>query len=101
MSTEPLEPVKPWLSRDDRIIRFLTDGGILYGSQHHNLSAISPGEGQVEVKIPPHKGSIVIIGPAARELFEALCTGRATMIRKDGQDLLSVTFIPDPEDVEL
>lgn len=92
------EPVKPWLARGDRIVQFLTGEGTLYASQHQNLSAVSSGPERLEVKAPPH-GTIVITGPAARDLCSSLCAGQATMIRADGIELLSVERVP--EDVEV
>jgi hypothetical protein len=94
----PPEPVKAWIGRHDPIIQFLTDDGSLYAAQHNALSATSPEPERLEVKAPPH-GTIVITGPAARELCNCLCAGQATLIRTDGTDLLSVECIP--EDVEL
>ena len=94
------EPLKPWLSREDRIIQFLTDDGSLYGAQHHQLSMASPGEdpNRLEVKAPPH-GTIVITGPAARELCACLCAGRATLIRSDHTDIESVTRVADEAEI--
>jgi hypothetical protein len=97
----PPEPVKPWLGKEDSIIQFLCDHGTLYCSQHHSLSAVSPEPDRLEVTAPPHKGRIVITGPAARELCACLCSGRATMIRTDGTDIREVTFLPDEDDPPL
>src|SRR3954447_7072911 len=96
----PPEPVKPWLGKDDSIIQFLCDDGTLYCSQHHALSAVSPAPDWLEVIVPPHKGRIIITGPAARELCGCLCSGRATMIRKCEPDIGRVTFLRD-EDEEI
>jgi hypothetical protein len=89
------EPVKPWLSKTDSIISFLCDDGALYCSQHHSLSAVSPEPHRLEIKAPPN-GTIIVTGPAARELCACLCGGRATMIRNDGEDIRGVSFLPDP-----
>jgi len=90
----PPEPVKAWVARDDRIIQFLADDGSLYCSQHHALSAVSPSPDRLEVKAPPH-GTLIITGPAARELCNCLCAGQATLIRTDGVDLTSVEYVPE------
>jgi hypothetical protein len=96
----PPEPVKPWLGKEDSIIQFLCDDGALYCSQHNALSAASAEPDRLEINAPPH-GTIIITGPAARELCACLCSGRATMIRRDGADIASVTFIPEESDVAL
>jgi hypothetical protein len=78
------------------MVSFLCDDGTLYCCQYNTLSALSPDLERLTVNVPPHKGAIAITGPAVRELCEVLCSGRATMIRKDGKDITEVTFIPDP-----
>ena len=94
------EPVKAWVGRDDRIIQFLADDGILYASQHQHLSAVSPEANRLEVTAPPH-GTLVISGPAARDLCNCLCAGQATLIRSDGAEITSVECVPDEdEDVQ-
>jgi hypothetical protein len=92
------EPLRPWLARDDRIIQFLADDGQLYASQHHLLSAISPAADRLEVEAPPH-GTLIITGPAARELCASLCASRATMIRADHTDIESVTLVPEEAEI--
>jgi hypothetical protein len=94
--------VKPWLGKDDPLISFLCDDNALYCSQRHSLSAVSLEPERLTVNVPPHKGTIAITGRSVRELCEVLCAGRATMIRRDGTDIASVTFLPDEEEnVEL
>jgi hypothetical protein len=92
------EPVKAWVARDDRIVQFLADDGSLYCSQHHALSAVSPGPDRLEVKAPPH-GTLIITGPAARELCNCLCAGQATLIRTDGEEILSVEYVPEETEI--
>jgi hypothetical protein len=84
----------PWVDRTDKIIQFLADDGVLYCSQHHHLSAVSPAPARLEVKAPPH-GTVIITGPLARELCNCLCAGHATLIRADRVEILSVTLEPD------
>jgi hypothetical protein len=76
----------------DTITAFLCDDGALYGIQHGQLSLKSLEPGRLEIKAPPY-GFILATGPAARDLALALCSNRATMIRRDGADLTSVTFL--------
>jgi hypothetical protein len=95
-------PVRPWSSGNaEPLISFCTDDGKIYCSQFHHLSAVlDESNQQLDVKAPPH-GTIVICGSFVGELCEALCTHRATKIRKCEPEIASVTFIPDEESVAL
>ena len=78
------------------MVSFLCDDGSLYLSQFGSIAAVSPDPQRVEVFAPPH-GVIVIFGPEVRDLCAALELQRATLIRKDGVALTSVTRLTDKE----
>ena len=92
----PKDTVKPWVSQVGPMVSFLCDDGSLYLSQFGSIAAVSPDPQRVEVFAPPH-GVIAIFGPEVRALCAALELQRATLIRKDGVALTSVTRLTDKE----
>ena len=94
--TPPKAKVKPWLSRTGPLVSFHCDDGVLYLSQFHRLSAVSPDPQRVEIFAPPH-GVMVITGPEARHLCYVLEAQHATEIRADGVVLTSVRRLTDKE----
>jgi hypothetical protein len=76
------------------MVAFLCDDGALYLSPFRSIAAVSPDPQRVEVFAPPH-GLFVITGPQVRDLCAALQLQRATLIRKDGVALTSVTRLTD------
>ena len=81
-----------WEPGSPEIVRFITDEGVSYGFLWHVLI--------FGAYVPEHEtlflqygtGTIIIAGPKAEEFWEDFAQRKATSIKADGADILSVTM---------
>ena len=80
----------PWEEQQAEIVRFWTDSGDCWGFLFHLVSGTFYGARDQRLLIDWPLGTIVIAGPKALEFYEQFSNHRATLIRADGKDILSV-----------
>ena len=81
-----------WEPGSPEIVRFITDEGASYGFLWHALI--------FGAYVPEHEslflqygtGTIIITGPKAEEFWEDFAQRKATSVKVDGVDILSVTM---------
>ena len=81
-----------WEPGSPEIVRFVTDEGASYGFLWHVLV--------FGAYVPEHEtlflqygtGTIIIAGPKAEEFWEEFAQRKATSVKADGADILSVTM---------
>jgi hypothetical protein len=81
-----------WEPGSPEIVRFITDEGASYGFLWHVLI--------FGAYVPEHEtlflqygtGTIIIAGPKAEEFWEEFAQRKATSVKADGVDILSVTM---------
>ena len=81
-----------WEPGSPEIVRFITDEGATYGFLWHALI--------FGAYVPEHEtlflqygtGTIIIAGPKAEEFWEEFAQRKATSVKADGVDILSVTM---------
>lgn len=96
---KPPPGTKPYLWKSAPIVRFRSDDGKVYLEQFHGIHGVYDEEEQsLNVKIPD--GTITLTGPGAWEVCESLCPGKITMVRSDGVQITSVSYVPDNIDLD-
>jgi hypothetical protein len=81
-----------WEPGSPDLVRFITDEGASYGFLWHALI--------FGAYVPEHEslflqygtGTIIIVGPKAEEFWEDFAQRKATSVKADGVDILSVTM---------
>ena len=76
-------------------MRFWMDDGMCVGIPFFSVAGCIFDPNEQALSIALHGRSIVIVGPKTEVFFDAFCKQRATQIRADGVDIVSVRFIPD------
>ena len=72
------------------IVRFWIDSGDCWGFLFHHVSGTYYSAKEQRLLIDCGLGTIVVTGPKALEFYEQFSNHRATLIRADGKDILSV-----------
>jgi len=80
----------PWEERQAEIVRFWIDSGDCWGFLFHHVSGTYYSAKEQRLLIDCGLGTIVVTGPKAFEFYEQFSNHRATLIRADGKDILSV-----------
>jgi hypothetical protein len=80
----------PWEEQQAEIVRFWTDSGDCWGFLFHHVSGTFYGARDQRLLIDWSIGTIVIAGPKALEFYDQFSNHRATLIRAEGKDILSV-----------
>jgi hypothetical protein len=80
----------PWEEQQAEIVRFWTDSGDCWGFLFHHVSGILYSVRDERLLIDWALGTIVVTGPKALEFCEQFSSHRATLLRADGKDILSV-----------
>jgi hypothetical protein len=80
----------PWEEQQAEIVRFWTDSGDCWGFLFHHVSGILYSARDERLLIDWALGTIVVTGPRTLEFYEQFSNHRATLIRADGKDILSV-----------
>ena len=79
-----------WEEHQAEIVRFWTDSGDCWGFLFHHVSGTCYSAKEQHLLIVGPVGTIVVAGPKALEFYEQFSNHRATLIRADGKDILSV-----------
>ena len=80
----------PWEEQQVDIVRFWTDSGDCWGFLFHHLTGTQYSAKYQRLLIDWALGTIVVAGPKAFEFYEQFSNHRATLIKADGKDILSV-----------
>ena len=80
----------PWDEQQAEIVRFWTDSGDCWGFLFHHVSGTYYSAKEQRLLIDCGLGTIVVTGPKALEFYEQFSNHRATLIKADGKDILSV-----------
>jgi hypothetical protein len=86
----PKQSSFPWEEQQAEIVRFWTDSGDCWGFLFHHVSGILYRARDERLLIDWALGTIVVTGPGTLEFYEQFSNHRATLIRADGKDILSV-----------
>jgi hypothetical protein len=86
-----------WESEQADVIRFWTDNGNSWGFLFHHLTAISYSARHERLLITWTLGTLLIAGPKVLEFYDDFCNHRATSLKADGKDILSVTIVLNAE----
>jgi hypothetical protein len=82
-----------WESEEAQVVRFWTDDGDSWGFLFHYLTAIHYSAKHDRLLITWTLGTLVIKGPKVLEFYDDFCNHRATALKADGKDILSVTMM--------
>ena len=82
-----------WESEEAAVVRFWTDDGDSWGFLFHYLTAIHYSAKHERLLITWMLGTLVIAGPKVLEFYDDFCNHRATALKADGKDILSVTMM--------
>jgi hypothetical protein len=80
----------PWEDHQAEIVRFWTDSGDCWGFLFHHVSGTYYSAKEQRLLIDWPLGTIVVTGPKTLEFYEQFSNHRATLLRADGKDILSV-----------
>jgi len=102
----PKESSLPWEEHQAEIVRFWTDSGDCWGFLFHHVSGTYYSAKERRLLIDWPLGTVVVTGPKTFEFYEQFSNHRATLLRADGKDILSVKMHLNSEglaekDVEL
>ena len=86
-----------WESEEAEVVRFWTDDGDSWGFLFHYLTAIHYSAKHERLLITWTLGTLVIAGPKVLEFYDDFCNHRATSLKSDGKDILSVTMVLNAE----
>jgi hypothetical protein len=86
----PKQSSLPWEEHQAEIVRFWTDSGDCWGFLFHHASGTYFSSKEQRLLIDWPLGSIVVTGPKTLEFYEQFSNHRATLLRADGKDILSV-----------
>jgi hypothetical protein len=95
----PKQSSLPWEEHQAEIVRFWTDSGDCWGFLFHHVSGTYYSAKSKRLLIDWPVGTIVVAGPKALEFYEQFSDHRATLVRADGKDILSVRMHLDSERV--
>ena len=77
----------------ESIIRFCVDSGEIWGLPAFGVIGCCYHPDKEMMSIGYGMGTIIIKGPTTLKFYEDFCRGKATMLRADGKDILSVSFV--------
>jgi hypothetical protein len=80
----------PWEEQQVEIVRFWTDSGDCWGFLFYHLAGTYYSAKYQRLLIDWALGTIVVTGPKALEFYEQFANHRATLVKADGKDILSV-----------
>jgi hypothetical protein len=86
----PKQSSLPWEERQAEIVRFWIDSGDCWGFLFHHVSGTYFSAKEQRLLIDWPLGTIVVTGPKTLEFYEQFSNHRATLLRADGKDILSV-----------
>src|SRR5271166_2611874 len=86
----PKQSSFPWEEQEAEIVRFWTDSGDCWGFLFHHVSGMLYSARDERLLIDWALGTVVVTGPRILEFYEQFSNHRATLIKADGKDILSV-----------
>jgi hypothetical protein len=86
----PKQSSVPWEEQQVDIVRFWTDSGDCWGFLFHHLTGTRFSAKDQSLVIDWALGTIVVMGPKTLEFYEQFSDHRATLVKADGKDILSV-----------
>jgi hypothetical protein len=86
----PKQSSFPWEEQQAEIVRFWTDSGDCWGFLFHHVSGVLYSARDERLLIDWALGTIVVTGRRTLEFYEQFSNHRATLLRADGKDILSV-----------
>jgi len=86
----PQQSSFPWEEQQTEIVRFWTDSGDCWGFLFHHVSGTYYSAKERRLLIDWPLGTIAVTGPKTLEFYEQFSNHRATLLRADGKDILSV-----------
>ena len=86
-----------WESEQAEVVRFWTDDGDSWGFLFHYLTAIHYSAKHERLLITWTLGTLVIAGPKVLDFYYDFCNHRATSLKSDGKDILSVAMVLNSE----
>ena len=86
----PKESSLPWEEHQAEIVRFWTDSGDSWGFLFHHVSGTYFSAKEQRLLMDWPLGTIVVTGPETLEFYEQFSNHRATLLRADRKDILSV-----------
>gem|GEM_PF-5353564 len=86
----PKQSSLPWEEHQAEIVRFWTNSGDCWGFLFHHVSGTYFSAKEQRLLIDWPLGTIVVTGPKTLEFYEQFSNHRATLLRADGKDILSV-----------
>ena len=86
----PRESSLPWEEHQAEIVRFWTDSGDCWGFLFHHVSGTYYSAKERRLLIDWPLGTVVVTGPKTFDFYEQFSNHRATLLRADGKDILSV-----------
>jgi hypothetical protein len=93
----PKRSAVPWEEQQVDIIRFWTDSGDCWGFLFHHLTGTHYSANYQSLLIDWVLGTIVVAGPKALEFYEHFSKHRATLVKADGKDIISVKMYLNSE----
>ncbi len=83
---------RPWEVAPSSVFRFWTSENRIVGFQFYSLVASEYIQDENRLALDFPVGTILIVGPAARQLYDDFCgeRSRATLVKADGEQILSV-----------
>ena len=82
-----------WEVRQDPIFRvWVDDGNACFGFPFFSLVAAFFLKETSTVSLQFPLGAVIVTGPKVQDFFDLFCQNRATCVRSDGVDIVSVTF---------
>jgi hypothetical protein len=82
-----------WDDQQAEIVRFWTDDGDSWGFLFHRLAAVHYNARSEHLLIDWDLGTLVIAGPKVLDFYDDFCNHRASLVKPDGKDILSVTML--------
>jgi hypothetical protein len=86
----PKQSSVPWEEQQVDIVRFWTDSGDCWGFLFHHVTGTHFSAKDQSLLIACPLGTIVVMVPKALEFYEQFSNHRATLVKADGKDILSV-----------
>ena len=86
-----------WEDQQAEIVGFWTDDGDSWGFLFHRLATIHYNARNERLLLDWDLGTLVIAGPKVLEFYDDFCSHRATSLKADGRDILSVAMILNAE----
>jgi hypothetical protein len=94
------KPIRAWEQSTSPIVRFWTENGQCWGFPFFSLVAARYIANQERLVLYWSLGTLGIIGPKALEFYDDFANHRATLLKADGKDILSVKLILNAERAE-